>query len=231
MQTTDVTDNAIDYGQLKECLHDHRALPFCFSSCVLHFHDTIQETGLDGLVPQSGLRAGSLPFAQVASESLSLDFVQHQPPELDFTVHLADLTGKHTSLLPVSCLPQSLLNSEELLDLGSVHQSDVEEYFQAITEKLNCHPSEHWLPLAPVRVDRDEGLSFPPNSDRLQLLLQREVDRESLDYSERNLQLAQEVTSLQSIISGEIWSKRHDKPAIVRSIQLRTHPTHMYVSD
>ncbi|OTA03987.1 hypothetical protein A9Z42_0045250 [Trichoderma parareesei] len=113
----------------------------------------------------------SLPNQQLTEEILDQDqchsnglerFLESPPLELSFCYSGNSLKDLY---LPVG-----------ELDLGSCPEKDLQYYLQEARAQRNRNPFQQWLPLAQTRTERDEGLDFPPELERLWAQLNREID-------------------------------------------------------
>lgn len=168
---------ADEYGRLNYCFQDHLGPPFRLRDHLAELRNTRKDVELDGLTSQSGLLDVPLPEPDLVDDTL--DDEDHIS---DFMEQAHDLSLNapplgHAQTLDALQLPMS--DS----DLGSNHATDVQDYHSEIAAKKYCNIADQWLPLSPVKVDKDESLSFPPNCDRLQSLLLRELEREGISTS------------------------------------------------
>lgn len=172
-------ETAPEYGRLEHCFQDHHSAPFCLDHHLVQIHSTRQEADSDGLIRQSGLQTMSLPQPKITidslndAENLCLGLVN--PPDGSSAV---------PPLLPESDAFKEVRLSLHDLDLGPDSAMDVQVYLDEIEAKQHCNILDQWLPLSPVRAEKDQALPFPPHCARLQSLLLREIQRESISSSQ-----------------------------------------------
>ena len=68
----------------------------------------------------------------------------------------------------------------ELVELDSDLQADMGSYREEINSRYSCDLSSQWLPMSSVRVDKNEGLSFPASFEKFRSLLLREIELEGI---------------------------------------------------
>ncbi|KAL7819856.1 hypothetical protein V8C26DRAFT_419515 [Trichoderma gracile] len=166
-------ETADEYGRREKCFINHRRHPFTFQSHLSSIQSTKEAVEKDGLVAQAGLRTAALPKPQSTEEILEQDechsndlerFLEESPSKPSLSYSGNPLTDLY---LPVG-----------ELDLGSCPEKDLQGYLQ-----------QQWLPLSQIRTERDEGLDFPHELERLWAQLHREydVDRPILSEAAANL--------------------------------------------
>ncbi|RFU76544.1 hypothetical protein TARUN_5708 [Trichoderma arundinaceum] len=100
---------------------------------------------------------------------------RHQHHQKNVEKFLRD-SPSASSLPSASALTKNLRIPVDELDFGSNLENDVQEHLNLVWAKRFSDPFCQWLPLACTRAERDEGLSFPPDLDRLWALIHREID-------------------------------------------------------
>ncbi|PNY28337.1 Uncharacterized protein TCAP_01736 [Tolypocladium capitatum] len=172
---------ADEYGRRSKCLQDHRERPFRFSDNVSYIHATVHETESDGLVGQAGLQVCSIPQPTIDLDA-SVD--EREGGLLGYLGSSPCPMTRIPPLLPQWSALKDLLVPLDQLDLGSAPDMDAREYLHEVSSKQSCHIPGTWLPLSPVKAERDEGLTFPPRSGKLHSLLERELEQEGIESSE-----------------------------------------------
>ncbi|KAH6895728.1 hypothetical protein B0T10DRAFT_545375 [Thelonectria olida] len=171
-------ETAVDYAQAQKCFCDYQDAPYRFRDQIRHLKGTIQQVEPDGMVHQPGLSAASFPLKKINldidSEPEQVSATSSSPPLPSFSFSLNDGLAALTKLR----LPP------EPLDLGHDLTKDVQQYLNDISLRGSCNILNEWLPLSPVNVNKDEGIVFSPASSRWQMLVQRELGRESFDVSD-----------------------------------------------
>ncbi|PTB76294.1 hypothetical protein M440DRAFT_1377260 [Trichoderma longibrachiatum ATCC 18648] len=199
-------ETADEYGRREKCFTNHRRHPFTFSSHIPGIKSTKQDVEKDGLVAQQGLRTAALPNPQSTEDILDQDqchsehlerFLQESPlePSLAFSSNaFKDL------YVPV-----------DELDLGSCPEKDLQEYLQEVRTRRNRNPSEEWLPLIHTRTVRDEGLSFPPEMNRLWAQLNGELEVDKPVLSDAAAELVGELSKSLSRLACKELSTQQTK--------------------
>ncbi|POR38060.1 Uncharacterized protein TPAR_01743 [Tolypocladium paradoxum] len=174
------SETADEYGRRSKCLRDHRKRPFCFRDHVSYIHATVHETGSNGLVEQPGLQVCSIPRPTIDLDAS----VDEREDLLDYWCTSTSFLSRIPPVFPQWRAIKDLLVPLGDLDLGSALGMDAREYFSEVSSKQSCHIPGTWLPLSPVKAERDEGLTFPLKSRKLHSLLQRELEQEGIESSE-----------------------------------------------
>ncbi|KAL7935522.1 hypothetical protein V8C35DRAFT_321542 [Trichoderma chlorosporum] len=165
------TETADEYGRRENCFRNYRRHPFTFQSNVTSIQSTKEATDKDGFVAQPGLKMVPLPSPQPVEDV----FDEHQQYRESLQKLLHDSPSKLSSSANNNFVNELVIPVGEL-DLGSCLESDLQEYLHQVHVKRYSDPFQQWLPLVCTRVDRDEGLIFPSELNRLWELLHREFD-------------------------------------------------------
>lgn len=173
-------ETADEYGRQEQCFQDYRGDRFGFHQHTSYFRGTAQRVGPDGLLGQSGLRSSSIPRPNLTAETMDLEYevaaflsIPKSPPILPL---LGNFSTYKDFLLPVT-----------ELDIGCHPEADVKKYSDMLKGNMHCDLNDHWLPLSSIRFEKDEGLSMPAHSRKLQWLLRRELEREQIVLSSEAL--------------------------------------------
>ncbi|TFB00177.1 hypothetical protein CCMA1212_007854 [Trichoderma ghanense] len=167
----DRIETADEYGRREKCFTNYRRHPFTFQSHIPSIQSTKQVTEKDGLVAQPGLRIAALPNPQLTKDI----FDQDQCHSNDLERFLGDSPSNLHLSYSGNFLKDLYVPVGEL-DLGSCPEKDLEECLQEVRAKRDRNSFQQWLPLACTRTERDEGLQFPPEMERLWAQLNRELD-------------------------------------------------------
>lgn len=169
-------EEAYIYGQREGCFSNHREPPFDFSTCTTLLPAYPQKTNANGLISQDGLRLATLPRPKIDLELDSLDLnnghKKYVIPSCDSLGPIA-YDGIGISDQRGSALELPLLTSNAKIDLRN--------YLDEVQSKRCADIEGIWLPLISLAVEKDEGLEFPKYSERVQLLMQREVENETIE--------------------------------------------------
>ncbi|KAK4085199.1 uncharacterized protein Triagg1_189 [Trichoderma aggressivum f. europaeum] len=190
------TETADEYGRRENCFKNHRRHPFTFQSHVTDIQSARETAEKDGFVSQPGLKMVPLPNPQLTGDV----FDQHQHHRENLEKLLHDSPSK-ISLSASNSLTKELLFPVGELDLGSCHESDLQEYLDQVHTKRYSDPFKQWIPFACTRPDKDESISFPPGLTWLWELLHRELDKDAPDLSEAAANLVSEQSK--SLIASE----------------------------
>lgn len=193
------TETADEYGRREKCFRNHRRHPFTFQSHVTDIQSTRETTEADGIVSQLGLKMVPLPNPQLTGDV----FDQHQHHRENLEKLLHDSPSK-ISLSATNNFTKELLFPVGELDLGSCHESDVQEYLRQVHTKRYSDPFKQWIPFACTRPDRDESLSFPPGLTLLWKLIHRELDTDNPTVSEDAVNLVREQSKSLTVSEHEI---------------------------
>ncbi|KAF7544228.1 hypothetical protein G7046_g9826 [Stylonectria norvegica] len=168
-----------EYARSQLCFHDHQGAPFRFRDQISQLQTTIQPVQSDGLIHQSGLTTASLPFPVIdldptgESDQLPTGFHPSSPEPVFDSFMFTDLGGLSNLRIP-----------SESLDLGVDLKQEFRQYLTEIHMKSTCNLSNEWLPLSPVDISKDEGLSLSSTSSRWQSLALRELEHGTLEVPE-----------------------------------------------
>ncbi|KAL7960363.1 hypothetical protein V8C34DRAFT_276953 [Trichoderma compactum] len=181
------TETADEYGRRENCFRNHRRHPFTFHSHVTDIQNTKETAEKDGFVSLPGLKMVPLPNPQLTGDVF--DQRQHHRENLEKLLH--DSPSK-ISLSATNSFTKELSFPVGELDLGSCHESDLQEYLRQVHTKRYSDPFKQWIPFACTRPDRDESLTFPPGLTWLWELLHRELDKDQPILSEAATNLVSE---------------------------------------
>ncbi|KND93197.1 hypothetical protein TOPH_02457 [Tolypocladium ophioglossoides CBS 100239] len=181
MAHSEQLETADEYGRRSRCLQDHRKRPFRFRDNVSYIHATVHKTGSDGLVEQPGLRVCSIPRPTIDLDA-SVD--EREEELLGYLCSSPRPLTRIPPMIPQWSALRDLLVPLDQLDLGSAPDIDAREYANEVSSKQSCNIPGTWLPLSPVKAERDEGLTFPPRCRKLHALLERELKQEDIESSE-----------------------------------------------
>ncbi|KKP02447.1 hypothetical protein THAR02_05458 [Trichoderma harzianum] len=141
-----------------------------------------------------------LPNPQVTGDIF--DQHQHHRENLEKLLHDSP---RNISLSVANNSMKELFIPVDELDLGSCHESDVQEYLRQVYTKRYSAPFKQWIPFACTRPDRDESLSFPPGLTLLWELLHRELDTDKPDLSKAAENLVKEQSKSLTVSEHETW--------------------------
>lgn len=179
----EIFESADAYGRRVGCFIDHLDRPLRFKDHMKFLEDACEATDSQGLVPQQGLRAASLPNPVVDLNR----FEAGGFPEQTFVSNDIYLPSTARDSLetwsPASWVRQLQLPLE-LPILNSNPADDLRLYLSAVNERQSCNIVDQWLPLSSTCDIKNEGLSFPPSSARFHQLLCREIDKERIIATE-----------------------------------------------
>ncbi|KAF4592571.1 hypothetical protein GQ602_002870 [Ophiocordyceps camponoti-floridani] len=162
-------ETADEYGRRSRCFQNHRKSPFRYKHLLADIQASALETAPDGFVQQSGL--GSCCFPE-PSES----WEESIEPSEQSLKHLSWPQSQPWRLSSVKDLHVPV----EELDLGTLPELDVQQSLRDVSEMRACLLFRAWLPLSAVDDERDEGLSFPLKSAKMQSLLHRKLEIETM---------------------------------------------------
>lgn len=186
------SDTAAVYGRREGCFRDFQKKPFRFHDCAKGVRLLSDLVDSHGLIPQSGLQSTRLPNPSIDFDTF--DFF----PDTERRVH--ELCGSPqrctqelSPFFSTTAILKDLRLPLELIELSSDPVYDMSEYLNTVHAASFCNAFDQWLPLSPTREDKNEGLSFPPNSGRLRSMLLRELDRERVSAAQGALDLEREA--------------------------------------
>ncbi|KAL7946133.1 hypothetical protein V8C42DRAFT_322573 [Trichoderma barbatum] len=181
------TETADEYGRRENCFTNYRRHPFTFRSHVTDIQSTKEATEKDGLVAQLGLKMVPLPNPQLMGDVF--DEHQHHQESLETILH--DSPSKLSLSTSTNSTTELFIPVGEF-DLGSCLERDLQECLSQVRAKRYSDPFRQWLPLACTRSERDEGVGFPPQLNRLWGLLRRELDIDEPILSDAAAKLVRE---------------------------------------
>ncbi|KAM6486021.1 hypothetical protein HDV62DRAFT_265709 [Trichoderma sp. SZMC 28011] len=193
------TETADEYGRREKCFRNHRRHPFTFQSHVTDIQSTRETTEADGFVSQLGLKMVPLPNPQLTGDV----FDQHQHHRENLEKLLHDSPSR-ISLSATNEFTKELFLPVGELDLGSCHESDVQEYLRQVNTKRYSDPFKQWIPFTCTRPDRDESLNFPPGLTLLWKLLHRELDADKPTLSKDAVNLVREQSKSLTVSEHEV---------------------------
>ncbi|PFH60376.1 hypothetical protein XA68_11078 [Ophiocordyceps unilateralis] len=165
----ELLETADEYGRRSRCFRDHRKNPFRFKHHLADIHASALETAPDGFVKQSDLGSCCFP----------------EPTETwEDSMELEEELLSRLCLFPSQ--PWRLPNLKELrvpveeLDLGTLPELDMQQTSRDVFSKRHCRLACTWIPLSSVCDERDEGLMFSFESAKLQSLLLRKAELETI---------------------------------------------------
>lgn len=106
---------------------------------------------------------------------LSLETLEIQKHDKGDLSASADDIPDIPDLLPSWALCQEVVLPTEILGVWDELEQDLADYTVEIQSMQDPNLSKSWLPFFSCRENPDDGLEFPPEIDRLLLLMQREL--------------------------------------------------------
>jgi hypothetical protein len=185
------SDAAAVYGRRERCFQDFQKKPFRFRDCARGVQLLSDLVDTHGLIHQSGLPSARLPNPSVDFDTFDFPETEHKGHELCDSPQRC--FPAHSPFFSTTAILQDLHLPLELIELSSDPVGDMSEYLNTVHAAYFCNAFDQWLPLSPTREDKNEGLSFPPNSGRLRSMLLRELDRERISATQGALDLEREA--------------------------------------
>ncbi|KAM5375268.1 hypothetical protein ACJZ2D_006097 [Fusarium nematophilum] len=201
------------------CFHDCQSTPFRLQDHLPQLQSALLPVGPDNLVHQPGLVNSDLPDPEIQVDHLADDNACSIP---------TDPTVPSRALF--SCLGETkqLRFAPEPMDPGYNLDNDLQQYSNDLHLKRSCNILGEWLPLAPVNIEKDEGLVFPSTSSRWQLLALRELERETIPGAEEVIRLLEEENLLnqknQVKWRQELFSSPHVPRRLAERLSLPLSP-------
>ena len=163
-------ETAIEYGRAEGCLVDHRRY-FSPTRCLGELKTLASRPHTPGVIEVPGLPLFNLPAVDGLFDDENVQVNSHTDTWLT-TPATPLASSQHIPML------RELQTHIEAPDLGSCAAVDMEQHSQEDSLKSACDFSMYWIPLAPVNEDHDEGMKFPPQTERLHKQLLMELERQ-----------------------------------------------------
>lgn len=163
---------AIGYGRAEGCWADHRRY-FSPRRCLSELKTLASRSHTTVVVEVPGLPMFNLPDVHGLFDDEDIQVNCHA----DATVagHIKTfMPPRHISML------RELQTHIEAPELGPCVSADMDQHFKGVSSKSTCDFSISWIPFTQVSEDVDEGMRFPPQTERLHKQLLMELERQRI---------------------------------------------------
>ncbi|PHH69206.1 hypothetical protein CDD82_7922 [Ophiocordyceps australis] len=211
MASPKAVESAAEYGCRTGCFRHHQGQRFSLQRQLESLQDTVVATEPKRLIEQPGL-----PSCPIPKPIIKLDAaVEGQEQLVHFYCHTPNPRPWTLELVPGLAAIKKLLVPVDELDLASSPELDLLQLSDEVLMKRCWSLSSTWLPMSPVRTQRDEGLDFPPKCRKLHFLLNRELELEQISTSEQSEAFMANEFALQSAACSSILCMPPTRPEAV----------------